>query len=153
MVPVSAEKWCIINTTMHYLQFLDLVPSKGRKQSTCEWIFWNNTQAVSIGKIWRGKLKLAFHATVSKLSFETDNCEWRGPVSHHHRVGIRKKRVFGLSSAWEKGNRVYLEQERGKRYLMKAKETSCPNPLRKKRQREWVCWIKHRPKNNVSIIL
>lgn len=126
MVPVSAEKWCIINTTMHYLQFLDLVPSKGRKQSTCEWIFWNNTQAVSIGKIWRGKLKLAFHATVSKLSFETDNCEWRGPVSHHHRVGIRKKRVFGLSSAWEKGNRVYLEQERGEKIFDESQRNKLP---------------------------
>lgn len=126
MVPVSAEKWCIINTTMHYLQFLDLVPSKGRKQSTCEWIFWNNTQAVSIGKIWRGKLKLAFHATVSKLSFETDNCEWRGPVSHHHRVGIRKKRVFGLSSAWEKGNRVYLEQERGEKIFDQSQRNKLP---------------------------
>lgn len=126
MVPVSAEKWCIINTTMHYLQFLDLVPSKGRKQSTCEWIFWNNTQAVSIGKIWRGKLKLAFHATVSKLSFETDNCEWRGPVSHHHRVGIRKKRIFGLSSAWEKGNRVYLEQERGEKIFDESQRNKLP---------------------------
>lgn len=126
MVPVSAKKWCIINTTMHYLQFLDLVPSKGRKQSTCEWIFWNNTQAVSIGKIWRGKLKLAFHATVSKLSFETDNCEWRGPVSHHHRVGIRKKRVFGLSSAWEKGNRVYLEQERGEKIFDQSQRNKLP---------------------------
>lgn len=126
MVPVSAEKWCIINTTMHYLQFLDLVPSKGRKQSTCEWIFWNNTQAVSIGKIWRGKLKLAFHATVSKLSFETDNCEWRGPVSHHHRVGIQKKRVFGLSSAWEKGNRVYLDQERGEKIFDESQRNKLP---------------------------
>lgn len=91
MAPMSAAKWCIINTTMHYPQLLDLVPSRGRKQSTFEWVFWNNTQAVCMGKIWREKLKLVFHPTVSKLSFETDNREWRGPMSHHHGVGIRKE--------------------------------------------------------------
>lgn len=66
---------------------------------------------------------------------------------------IRKSRIFGLSSGWGKGNTVYFEQEREKRYLIKAKETRYPNPLTKKRKREWVRGIIHRPKNNVSIIL
>lgn len=122
MAPISASKWCIINTTMHYPQLLDLVPSQGRKQSTFEWVFWNNTQTVCMGKIWRGKLKLVFHPTVSKLSFETDNHEWHGPMSHHHGVGIRKSRVFRLSSGWEKENRVYFEQERRKDIRWKPKK-------------------------------
>lgn len=150
MAPVSAAKWCIINTTIHYVPLLDLVPSQGRKQSTSEWVFWNNTQTVCPGEIWRGKLQLVFHPSVAKLAFEIDCLQWREPRYCHRWVDIRKSRIHRLSCSQEKRKQLILNRKE-ERYLMKARETSCLSPLTKKRQKEWVCEIMCRPKNNVSI--
>lgn len=140
MATVSAAKWCIINTTIHYVPLLDLVPSQGRKQSTFEWVFWNNTQTVCIGEIWRGKFKLLFHPTVSKLLFfETDYLEWCEPLYHHRWVDIRKHSVHRLSSSQEKGNRAYFEQE-GKKIFDESQRNKLPKSFDKVETKGMSLW-------------
>ena len=88
----------------------------------------------------------------SKLAFEIDNLEWREPQCHHHWLDIRKSRVHRFHSARKKETELILNRKE-KRCLMKAREINCLNSLMKKRQREWVCEIMCKPKNNVSIML
>lgn len=110
MAPVSAAKWCIINTTIHYVPLLDLVPSQGRKQSTFQWVFWNNTQKVVLERSEKENWHSVF-IPVSELAFEIDNWEHREPWLHHSWGNIRKIRVHRLSSNQEKGNRAPSELE------------------------------------------
>lgn len=127
MALLSAAKLCIINTTIHYVPLLDLVPIQGRKQYTFESVFWNNRQCV-LERCEEENWSLFFHPSSLKHPLKLTIWSDVNPGSTIIGFISGSTGYTGFHLARKKETELILNRKR-KRYLMKARDTSCLNPL------------------------
>lgn len=96
----------------------------------------------------RGKLKLVFHPSVSKLAFEIGNLEWHEPRFTITGLISGKAEYESFHLAWERET-AYSEQE-GKKIFDESHRNELPKSFDKEETKRMVCEIMCRPKNKVS---